>query len=285
MKRFLIIISFVSVLLIACEEVPPFIDLNPTVKSKDTTYITADIPTAQHKAVLIEDITGVRCNNCPSAAISAKNILTSKTEDSVLLLAVYTRHMPNFTLPFDGFIDLTTDFSFQIVDALGVPTGLPSGYVDRHIFTGQSVRFQTYSRWANLVNERLKLNTPVNISLEKNISNRELNFIMNLTYTSAPNNNHKFSIYLTEDGILSKQAMPNGAKEQDDYEHNHVLRHAFGLAAGNPINESLVAGRVIIKEYNYTIPTTMNIDKCHLMCIVTDAVTNEVINVRQISLK
>ncbi|MDP2175351.1 MAG: Omp28-related outer membrane protein [Bacteroidota bacterium] len=285
MKCFNIIIAVFSVMLIACEEVPPFIDLNPSVKSKDSSYITTIIPAAQHKAVLIDDITGVRCNNCPKAASRAKDIITSKTEDSVLLLAIYTRHMPNFTLPFDGFMDLTNDFSFQIIDALGVPTGLPSGYVDRHIFTGQSVRFQSYTTWANLVNERLKLATPVNISLEKTITNRELNFIMNLTYTSAPNNNHKFSLYLTEDGLLSKQAMPDGAKEKDDYEHNHVLRHSFGLATGNPINESLVPGRVIIKEYNYSIPTNMDINKCHLMCVVTDVVTNEVVNVRQISLK
>jgi hypothetical protein len=285
MKSFLIIFASFFFFLTACEEVPPFIDFSPTDKSKDTTYITSSIPSPQHKAVLIEDITGVRCNNCPKAASRAKDIITNKTEDSVLLLALYTRHIPNFTLPFDGFLDLTTDYSFQIVDALGVPTGLPSGYVDRHIFTGQSVRFQSYTTWANLVNERLKQKTPVNISLEKNINNRELNFIMNLTYTSVPIYNHKFSLYLTEDGLLSKQAMPDGAKEKEDYEHNHVLRHAFGLATGNPINESLVAGRVIIKEYNYTIPTSMNIDKCHLMCVVTDVVTNEVVNVRQISLK
>lgn len=269
----------------ACEEVPPFIDLNPTAKSKDTTYITADIPAAQHKAVLIEDITGVRCNNCPKAASRAKDIITSKTEDSVLLLALYTRHLPNFTLPYDGFLDLTTDFSYQLVDALGAPTGLPSGYVDRNISSGQTVRFQSYTTWANLVNERLKLSTPVNIALEKTISNRELNFKINLTYTKAPAYNNKFAVYLVEDGLLSKQAMPDGAKEKDDYEHNHVLRHAFGLATGNPINESLVPGRVIIKEYNYTIPNNMDINKCHLMCVVTDAITNEVINVRQISLK
>lgn len=285
MKNSILLTSLFLFILTACEEVPPFIDFSTAAKTKDTTYITTNIPAAQHKAVLIEDITGVQCNNCPKAAQKAKEILTQKTEDSVILIGVYTTHLPNFTTPYDGFPDLTSMYSFQIVDALGAPTGLPSGYVDRAIISPQTVRFNSYTTWGNLVNTRLKLKTKVNIEMDKTLTANVVTAKIKLTYTDNETSTHKFSLFLTEDNVESKQAMPDGAKPKDDYIHNHVLRYAFGISTGNPLNESLVAGRVFEKELSYEIPSNIVPSNCHLVCVVTDAVSNEVVNVRQISLK
>jgi hypothetical protein len=285
MKNSLLLTSLFLFILTSCEEVPPYIDFGTTVKTKDTTYITSNIPAAQHKAVLIEDITGVQCNNCPKAATKAKEIMTQKTEDSVVLIGVYTTHLPNFTTPYSGFPDLTSMYSFQIVDALGAPTGLPSGYVDRAIISPQTVRFNAYTTWGNLANTRLKLKTKVNIEIEKTLTANLVTAKLKLTYTENESSTHKYSLFLTEDNVQSKQAMPDGAKPKDDYIHNHVLRYAFGISTGNPLKESLVAGRVFEKELSYEIPSNIVPNNCDLVCVVTDAITNEVVNVRQISLK
>jgi hypothetical protein len=285
MKNSLLLTSLFLFILTSCEEVPPFIDFGATVQTKDTTYITSNIPAPQHKAVLIEDITGVRCNNCPEAAKRAKEILTLKTEDSVVLISIYTTHLNNFTEPWEGFPDLTNMYSFQIVDALGAPTGLPSGYVDRAIISPQTVRFNTPNIWGNLVNIRLKSKTKVNIEIEKTLNANLVTAKLKLTYTENEISTHKYSLFLTEDNVESKQAMPFGAKPKDDYIHNHVLRYAFGLSTGNPLKESLVAGRVFEKVLNYEIPSNIVPTNCYLVCVVTDAITNEVVNVRQISLK
>jgi Outer membrane protein Omp28 len=285
MKNSLLLTSLFLFILTSCEEVPPFIDFGATEQTKDTTYITSNIPAPQHKAVLIEDITGVQCNNCPKAATKAKEIITQKTEDSVVLIGVYTTHLPNFTTPYSGFPDLTNMYSFQIVDALGAPTGLPSGYVDRAIISPQTVRFNAYTTWGNLVNTRLKLKTKVNIEIEKTLTANLVTAKLKLTYTENESSTHKYSLFLTENNVESKQAMPDGAKPKDDYIHNHVLRYAFGLSTGNPLKESLVAGRVFEKELSYEIPSNIVPANCYLVCVVTDAITNEVVNVRQISLK
>jgi hypothetical protein len=285
MKNSLLLTSLFLFILTSCEEVPPFIDFGAKEQTKDTTYITSNIPAPQHKAVLIEDITGVQCNNCPKAATKAKEIITQKTEDSVVLIGVYTTHLPNFTTPYSGFPDLTNMYSFQIVDALGAPTGLPSGYVDRAIISPQTVRFNAYTTWGNLANTRLKLKTKVNIEIEKTLSANLVTAKLKLTYTENESSTHKYSLFLTENNVESKQAMPDGAKPKDDYIHNHVLRYAFGLSTGNPLKESLVAGRVFEKELSYEIPSNIVPANCYLVCVVTDAITNEVVNVRQISLK
>ena len=173
MKHFVVALSFV-LLFTACEEIPPNIDFSPPYKTKDTTYIVGAVPAAQHKAVLVEDITGVRCVNCPQAAAKAKEIVTEKTEDSVVVMSLYINQLANFTTPWDGFPLLNTAIASTIVDFYGIPSGLPSGYVDRAVFAPQTVRFYAYTTWKNLVNQRLQLSTPVNIDIQKSLSGRAL---------------------------------------------------------------------------------------------------------------
>lgn len=277
----LIILSGLS----ACEEVPPYIDFTvPAVPLTDSTYINSNVPAAQHKAVLLEDITGVRCQNCPSAALKANDIVTQKTEDSVVVVALYPdiAAISNFTTPYSGVPRLTTEYSKQITETIKIPGGLPNGYVDRTIFAGRLDPVISPLDWINFVNERLKLKTPVNISITKSIKDTTLKVKIKLEYNASVNSGvtHKYSIFLIENGIVSSQLKPNGT--DPNYVHNHALRYAFGNATGNALTESLVAGRTFIKEFVYETPKSINLANCHIVCLVSDASTNEVINVRQI---
>ena len=268
--------------LAACEEIPPYIDYTVPVPSKDTSYITSAVPPAQHKAVLIEDITGVRCNNCPQAAQQALAIQTAKTEDSVVVMALYSADYNGFlTAPWGApNPDLNASYSSQLLSQLGSPLGLPSGYVDRAKNGAQTVKYTAYTNWSNYVNQRLKLSTPVNIELSKTLNGRDLSLKMKLVYTSAVAGNHKYALYLTESGIMSKQA--TAATYDNNYVHNHVLRYAFGNAVGNDLNASLVAGRTFEKIIDYSVPTDFDVSKCHVVCVVIDASTDEVVNVREL---
>ncbi len=281
MKHFVVALSFV-LLFSACEETPPAIDFSESFETNSVTYIATNIPQAQHKAVLIEDITGVRCVNCPQAAAKAKEIVTEKTEDSVVVMALYINQLPNFTIPWENNPVLNTDFASNVVDFYGIPSGLPSGYVDRAIFAPQTVRFYAYTGWKNLVNQRLKLSTPVNIEIKPTLNNRNLNVKIKLEYTEAVNSTHKYSVFILEDSIVGKQT---GAPIPESYVHNHVLRYAFGNPVGNTLTASLVAGRTWDKELDYTMPAEYNIDKCRLVCVVTDVTTGQVVNVREVHLK
>lgn len=271
------------VLFSSCDEVPPNIDFSVPYKTKDTSYIATTVPAAQHKAVLIEDITGVRCINCPQAAEEAKKIVDTKTEDSVVVMGLYTKHMVTLTTPWSGYPDLRSDLSTSIVDFLGVPGDLPKGYVDRSIFAPLTERFVQYKSWGLYTDQRLKLTTPVNINLSSKVSGRNANITLQFVYTKSVASTHKYSLYLLEDGIVSYQlgATPDPAK----YIHNHVLRSAFGSEVGNPINATLVPGRTIEKILDYEVPAQYDIDKLRLVCVITDGTTNEVVNVREIHLK
>lgn len=286
MNKFLFLGISSWVFFSACEEVPPAIAFSvPTALLKDTSYIETAAILAQHKAVLIEDITGVRCINCPDAAKKAKDIVSQRTSDSVVVIAQYPiTLLDNFTRPYPGVPQLASELSKQIVETLGVPQGLPSGYVDRKIFAGKSDRNISYTEWISYVNERLKEKTPVNISLANVITNRKIKVEMKLEYNSQTSisNPHKYAIYLIEDNIVSTQYDKSG--NNLNYVHNHVLRYAFGLPLGNNLTGPYVAGKTYIKQFEYEIPLEYEIAECHLVCVVLDGKTEEIINVREIDL-
>jgi hypothetical protein len=283
MKRLVFIGSFLALAFSSCEETPPFIDYSKPAVTKDTTYVASVIPAAQHKAVLIEDITGVRCNNCPSAAQKAMDIIAQKSEDSVVVMALYSGdYNVTFTAPWPGFTNVNSVYSGQLINQLGIPNALPNGYIDRHKFGAQTLRYNAYSTWPNLVNQRLRSTTPVNITLEKTLNGRNLTVKMKLVYNTAVSDNHKYSLFITESGIVSKQTTLTAY--DNNYVHNHVLRYAFGNAVGNALNSPLVAGRTFEKLLDFEVPADYNLAKCHVVCVVTDAVTEDVINVRQIDL-
>lgn len=281
MKRLVLYSSILGLLFTACEEVPPFIDFTPIPEVK--TYISPNIPPAQHKAVLIEDITGVRCNNCPQAAQKAKDIVTAKTEDSVVVMALYSGdYLSNFTSPWPGFTILNSPYSSQIISQLGIPQGLPSGYVDRNKFGSADVRYNPFQNWATYTNERLRIATPVNINLHDTLIGRKLTVDMQLIYTASVSVKHKWALYITESGIVSKQTTLTSY--DDNYVHNHVLRAALGNAVGNPLDAPLQPGRTFETQKTFELPADYNPAKCHIVCVVSDAVTEAVVNVRQIDI-
>lgn len=281
----LYVIALLSIVFFnACEEVPPAIDFKPPYKTKDTTYVVSPAPIPQHKAVLIEDLTGVRCVNCPQAAAKALEIIASKTEDSVVAMALYLNQLSNFTTPWDGYPVCNSAIATTIVDFYGVPSGLPNGYIDRAIITPNTTRFNAYTTWKNLVDKRLREANPVNIEISDEVSGRNVSIKLKLQYnTDKSGSTHKYALYVTEDGIVGMQL--GAPTPSDQYVHNHVLRYAFGNPLGNILSEPLVAGRTFEKILDYTIPAEYNIDKLKLVCVITDSNTGEVVNVREIHVK
>lgn len=286
MKNHLYLLFSITLFVSACEETPPAIDFSaPIVALKDTTFIAASVPAPQHKAVLLEDITGVRCVNCPTAAKKANDIVTLKSEDSVVVIAIYPIDlMNNFTYPYPNVPQLASQLSKQIVEHVSTPGSLPNGYVDRNKFAGKTDRVIGYNEWINYVNERLRVSTPVNITLGKAISGRKVTVDMKLEYNTlaASGKQHSFCLYLIESGIVSTQL--DGSGPNENYVHNHALRYSFGLPVGNPLLSSSIAGRTYIKQFAYDIPNDYIIGNCRLVCVVLDDVTGEVVNVREIHL-
>ena len=277
-----------SLFFVACKEDNPGVILEEVaVPLLDTSYVVADPGISSYKKILLEDLTGVRCVNCPRAAKKAAE-LSAKYNDTVVVMALYIKSFEaQFTSPYEGFPDLRTDEAEIIMGAVGTPTGLPNGFVDRFKFGSQAAMID--HEWENKIKLRIGAVSPVRIELDFTKDNtNEVIFKTKLTYTSDQSSSqHKLALYITENDIISKQATnePGTGGYIENYSHQHVLRKAITIPLGEILKENLVVGRVFEKEMKFEWPQSWNIEKSHIVAVVIDVKDESVIQVAEISLK
>ncbi len=286
----LLILTFIvlTVMLPGCdEELPPIVMVETEKPLLDTAYQGA-VPSPQTKNVLLMDITGVRCNNCPKAAKLAHQI-SDENPGRVAILALYPSTPLLLTLPWPGYDTLVTPEAQQIASSLGSVGQLPLGSIDQVLVGG--TRLIDRSLWSSTVTDRLKKNTPFNIQLkstwdESNKRSRvEFKVIANQTVPASS----RIMVGLLEDGIISKQSDAEdtvGVKGVvEDYEHNHALRTVLGSTSGFPVSSNLPAGWVIEKHFYFKPSLDWKPENMSVMVWVYDETTKEVYQVQTIKLK
>ncbi len=251
MKRFnnitalitgLVLVAIISVS--ACNEIPPFIDLSEDKKAlKDTNYLITTIPAAQDKNVLIEDISGVNCVNCPDAALKAEAIKTQHGKRIIIATLLPSKDLlPQFTDPAGGFTDLANSKINQLLNFITPPSGLPAGMINRGDFGNG--RTTAYPTWDGYVTTELAKSTSVNMELGNTYdpTKRELLIDVKVTYTDNQTDTaQNLTVYLVENGIVGVQKTRTGT--DNNYEFKHVLRDYATSALGDPLRAKLEKGR------------------------------------------
>ncbi|MCO6494528.1 MAG: Omp28-related outer membrane protein [Bacteroidetes bacterium] len=253
------------------------------VALKDTSYISSDNIPSVYKKILLEDITGVRCVNCPKAAEESVR-LKAKYGDTIVPMAIYIRSLPFNSDPWAGYADLRTDVAEEVANAIGMPVGLPGGYVDRYKFGANAAL--VINQWENSYKQRRGV-SPVSIALSfENSSNNKIIIRTKLTYTEDKSNeSHKLALYIIEDGIVGKQSTNGaGAPYIENYEFNHVLRGSIGNALGSRLGEPLVKGRIFEKDFEFDWNNEWIQNSCSLIAVVLDESDNSVVQVEEIPL-
>lgn len=302
MKKLLGII-IIALVVASCEEVPPPINYQKSTQTKDSTYIKLPAPAPQQKHVLLEDVSGVKCVNCPDAAIIAKSILTAFPGRAfTTVMHPDIPALANFVSPItkaghESRYDFRTKDASDILQLVGIPGSLPSGFVNRKKFAGQQSRILGRAEWYAKCQEELNGTTPVNIELSNTFDEASGEGTVNvkLTYTQTLNKKHYLSILLVEDSIVDTQEYQDPVTFDvlfdNNYVHNHVLRDVVTNATGDPLTTdpavTLVPGRVFEKNFGYKMNVSdkikVNPKKAHLIVFVhEDADGIDVIQVDEI---
>ena len=272
--------------MVSCdEELPPVIMTEEEKPLLDTFYI-GSVPAASVKKVLLFDVTGVRCNNCPKAAVLAKN-LSSSNSGRVEVVALYPKTPMSLTFPWAGFDTMSTIEAEQIATAMGGITSLPLGAVDQVAFNGS--KLLNTSDWGAAVTAQLAKTSPFNLSVKSTWksadgkSRVEIKAVANTAITS----NYKWVVAITENGVKSKQSdqdAPGGMV--DDYEHEHALRGVVGSTLGSDINSAAVSAGYVREKHFYFVPKAKWVaSNCDVVVWIYDADTKEVVQVEKVSLK
>ena len=272
--------------IVSCdEELPPVIMTEEEKPLLDTFYV-GSVPSAAPKKVLLFDVTGVRCNNCPKAAALAKNLAASNA-GRLEVVALYPKTPMSLTYPWAGFDTMSTVEADQIATALGGITSLPLGAVDQVAYN--SSKLLNTSDWSAAVTAQLAKSSPFNLDIKSvwKASEGKARVEVKAVANTAISGSYKWVMAITESAVKSKQSdqdAPGGVVE--DYEHEHALRGVVGSTLGSDVNTNAVSAGYVREKHFYVTPKAKwNAANCDVVVWILDANTKEVVQVNRVSLK
>lgn len=220
-------------------------------------------PAEVGRAVLIEDLTGQRCINCPTGTDIITGIIQTYGEDNVIAVGIHCG-----PLGFAGNskrVGLKTDTGDEYYThwANGTNLGQPSAIFNRKKGKGPIDNLNNWAAEVGLIISE-KANLSVNIANAYDAKTRKLTtkvgaFGVNGTVSG------KLQVWIVEDGIKAMQLMPDGSANQE-YIHNHVFRAAVNGTWGEDI--TVKEGETTSNDYSYVLPETWNADNISVVAFV-----------------
>lgn len=277
-KQLLVAVVSGALMMGSCKEKGPAIDFS-NVKSADSTWLLSSPEPVQPRNVLVEEVTGVKCPNCPAGAKSLKDI-DEANQDRLVIIAL---HAGNLTSPIDdpahpSKYDLRNNSVLGVYQFFGSEPSKPAAVIDRTA-EGANYFLDNRTKWPNVLDARLATSSPIRLSMTSsyNPETREDTITIRVSYTSAVSKPQSIIIAVAENHIIDPQY--NGTAVIDDYEHEHVFRDFVTPLNGSDfLNDypTKEAGRVYQRTYIYKVPdvafgeekTKWNLDNCKLVGFV-----------------
>lgn len=220
-------------------------------------------PAEVGRAVLIEDLTGQRCINCPTGTDIINGIIETYGEDNVIAVGIHCG-----PLGFAGNskrVGLMTDTGVEYYKhwANGTNLGQPSAIFNRKKGKGPIDNLNNWAAEVGLIISE-KANLSVDIANAYDAKTRKLTtkvgaFGVNGTVSG------KLQVWIVEDGIKAMQMMPDGSANQE-YVHNHVFRAAVNGTWGEEV--TVKEGETTSKDYSYVLPETWNAENISVVAFV-----------------
>jgi hypothetical protein len=243
MKNIIYLVVF-TFILISCEEKMVVI---PQIEIIET-----------GKVVYVEDLTGVKCPNCPAASERLKSIHANYPNNMV----VVGIHGINNASPLPE-----SKYDFRVQDAVDLEIflrdflGKPSAYFNRVKFeelTAENIWGNPFiGTWEGYVEGELSKPQVMNVTITKTFDEetRELDIVVGVLPFEDMTGEFKLTVLLTESDI--EDAQEDQITIIEDYIHDHVLMDVITKYDGDAFGSSFEKNVVQTRNYKYTIPTEL----------------------------
>jgi len=244
-NNFVFTLLLTAVLFSACEEqmviIPEFVD------------------ECSDKVILIEELTGVSCPNCPRGAAVLQEILDLYPGKVV----AYSVHGDFLAEPkSNSKFDFRSVQGKEIEDFLRPWRGKPAATVDRMPFPDlleTGFTNDNINEWLTMVENRCR--TPKTLDVQITSDYDETTRIANIAITTTgviPTEQQLLlNVVITESHIIDVQdAGSDGIIEE--YEHNHAMRAKLSQLRGDALTNQLDIDQSITRNYTYTVPDDSN---------------------------
>ena len=280
-RKISLVFILVQFLLAGCDKIESPYRTIPEVNDFCTTGIEDSVV---HKKVLVEEYTGFLCGNCPAAGIYLNDTLKQTYNHCLVTVSI---HSGFFAVPCgqtggacpggQPAGSFLTDFSSPVgdewYDFFNVPTN-PLAIINRAAYPTPSMYVQK-SKWSTKISAELALPAEAKLTLQTtyNSANRNVSIQAKSTFLNDLTGDYKLQVLLTEDSVVDWQLWYSHTPEYvSDYVHRHVLRDVVNSLWGETIaTGNISSGDVITKNYNYTLNSSWDANRCNIVAFVYNA--------------
>jgi hypothetical protein len=240
------------------------------------------------RRVLIEDLTGFRCNNCPEAAEVAHGLQNFYCKDVIVVGMHVTETFAAPLNPPPG--QYSTDFRTPAGDEYVTtpqiqPPSLPRGLVSRRVYNNSRVlqRDAWASATAAIIGQPAQFEVLIDTVIHNTVTNT-YDFQVRVPVLQDVSGDHNLTVYLTEDHVADWQ-MDYRMSPPDvfPYDHRHVLRDNVNGTWGQPVvSGSAAAGETMTVEFSYTMADNVLVpENCSFVAYVYRTDSYEVMQVSE----
>ena len=243
------------------------------------------------RRVLIEDMTGFTCPNCPQAAEIARDLQNLYCGDVVVIAehvnAAFAE--PTSNVPGDPFsTDFRTEAGNTYESQFGIAS-LPSGLINRTSING--VYPLSRGQWAQHVSDLIGAPSEFEVVIDTaafNGGTSTYDFSVHVPVLQSVNGEYDLTVLLIEDSVIEGQVDSRfDPPALYPYTHRHVLRTAVTAPLGDQlIAFSANAGQTITPpSFHLTLPpNVLEPAHCTLVAFVSRAGDYEILQVSELHL-
>ena len=210
-------------------------------------------PKLTKRVVLLEDFTGQRCSNCPTATNVIEQ-LQKACGDALVAVAIHGGNQAIFsTSKVIGLRTPTADEYYNYWKLQYKPVGL----INR-----QSPIKPDF--WATTVKEELAKPAPLRLDGSAVLADNAISIQIKAEGTDGTVTG-MLQVWLLEDGIKTLQLMPDGTPNQE-YIHNHVFRTAVNGTWGEDI--SVEEGKTIERSMTQALDPNWNKEQLSIVAFI-----------------
>jgi len=206
-----------------------------------------------NRVILLEEITGKGCTNCPKGSREIENLLT-QYPNNLVAVSIHSGFFANPEFFPLGQYDFRTEEGEFLYTYLGPNEGYPAGIVDRTPRTGHMQL--GLQQWASAINNDIQIPPAVDLAITREYDPATRKLIVTVDGIGKENitADLRISVMLIESGIIDFQDDQEHTPHIDSmYVHNHVLRGMMTPAAGESFATSISTGEVFTREYSITL--------------------------------
>lgn len=252
--------------------------LDPPYATVVTKYDTTGKP-----YVLLEEYTGVRCINCPTATQEAHE-LAKYYIDRVILMAVHATELADTNKSYPLYLKTPEGNQWNSDYTVGY---VPRGLVNRAKYN--SAFPINKDKWASAID--VQLAKPVVCVLKGsatyNSASKQITANLSAYFKSTLPAGAKVCLYITEDGIQGKQANndPNvgTTPDIDPYTFDNTFRGSMNSTYGEQLTASIEVNKIYTYSKTFTVTNqAWNTGNLYIIALVTNAspdALNEVVTV------